>query len=182
MEIWHIFAVAIIAATLSVRSVVRSDYQTAQIFQLAPLGGNFGIRIPISSWRCSTHSLDEAGLKILRGRSLQQSKHLCQSRNSSALDRGAQSPVVITATPDQMMIDGATLCALCVLVLFVHFLAACSSLLLSAVWALPRSLEIAKSTIKSEFVKTTHAIMNDRSTPVAVIVRALKSPAIPVHQ
>jgi hypothetical protein len=45
-----------------------------------------------------------------------------------------------------------------------------------------RSFQIASSTTTSEVANRQHAIRKDRSTPVSVIGRAVKSPTIPVHQ
>ena len=48
--------------------------------------------------------------------------------------------------------------------------------------AASRRLHIASSTTVSEVAKTPHAMRKARSMPVSAIGRALKSPAIPVHQ
>lgn len=51
-----------------------------------------------------------------------------------------------------------------------------------ALGALLRSFDIADSRTASEVVNAQQVMRKGRSTPVSVIGRALKSPAIPVHQ
>jgi len=45
-----------------------------------------------------------------------------------------------------------------------------------------RNPDVASNTIKREAASVAHVMMKDQSTPVSLIGRAVKFPAMPVHQ